>query len=204
MLTSGTTRLYVVLTTPSAIEKTGQANPPNLFQTGFIRPGISGFYWPTLYVDATQQVIDLPSGTEEIGYSLLGGATITVSESNPPPPTGTSVTTDRDGTSVVLGDAVTITFARTGTPDVHDFVAIVDSLWSIGDGLFGTFTTGGGLYTSSGTSTPGTVPASSGSFETTFQDPGSRTYPVTVWAVLGNDTTSTILAQDTATITITG
>lgn len=86
VLTAGTTQLYVVITTRSYPARDGQANPVNRFDQGLIRPGVDGFYYPTIPIDADQQIIDLPAGTTEIGYALLFGGVIRVGEGAAPAP----------------------------------------------------------------------------------------------------------------------
>ena len=91
-LTAGTVRLFVQVTTAAPASGFGRANPLNYYHLGLLRAGVTGFFAAPVPIEGLNTLMDLPSGTDAIGYSLEGGTAITVIEgSTPPPPPGGGV-----------------------------------------------------------------------------------------------------------------
>lgn len=193
-LTPATARLFVAITVSPIVSGTGRANPVNRFDIGLLRLGVGDWYFPARPIDADQMVLDLPSGVDNLGYSLFQIAEIGVDEDTAPSPTTTSVSTDLDGTAVSFGDAVTITFARSDTPDVNDWVSVVDSGWGIGYGrAFLYCTSPNAPYTSSGTDSPGGTASASGTASSTLASPFGGS-PATVHAVYVDGPSNSVIA----------
>lgn len=125
LLTSGTTRLFIYITAAAPRAESGSAYPPNIFHQGLLRPGNGDWFYPTIPVDATQQVLDLVPGVDRIGYSVYGDGVILVSEGAPPSTSGVTLSTSIDATTVPDGTALTITWAGNthGTP--RDWLTII-------------------------------------------------------------------------------
>lgn len=83
-LTPASARLYVEITTLSAITGSGRATPVNRFDVGLLRMGVGDWYFPTIPVDADHMVVDVPSGVTNLGYAMLNGCAIGVDEDTPP------------------------------------------------------------------------------------------------------------------------
>lgn len=83
-LTPATSRLFVEITTTSPLIGTGRATPANRFDVGLLRLGVGDWYFPTIPVDADHQVVEIPSGVTNLGYSMLNGCVIGVDEDTPP------------------------------------------------------------------------------------------------------------------------
>jgi hypothetical protein len=91
-LTAGTVRLFVEVTTAAQTSGFGKANPLNYYHLGLLRAGVTGFFAAPVPIEGLNTFMDLPSGTDSLGYSLEGGTAITVSEgATPPPPPGGGV-----------------------------------------------------------------------------------------------------------------
>lgn len=200
-LTAATARLFIAIQVAPLTAGAGRANPINRFDIGLLRLGVGDWYFHPVPVDADQMVLDLPSGVDRLGYSMFQIAEIGVDEDTAPTPPTTSVSTDLDGTAVSFGDAVTITFSRSDTPDVSDFVAIVDSGWNTGYGrAFSYITTPNFPYTSSGTDTMGGSAVSSGTASSTLSSPFAGA-PATVFAVYVDGPSNSVIATG-ATFTV--
>jgi hypothetical protein len=193
-LTPASSRLFIAIQVAPLTSGNGRANPTNRFDIGLLRLGVDDWYYPPVPVDADQMVLDLPSGVDQLGYSLFQITEIGVDEDTPPAPATTSVSTDLDGTAASFGDAVTITFMRSDTPDVSDFVGIVDSGWNTGFGRsFGYINTPNFPYTSSGTDTMGGSASASGTASSTLASPFGGA-PATVFAVYVDGPSNSVIA----------
>lgn len=99
-LTAGTRRLFIDVTALPGDLKFGTANPTNYYHLGLIRAGVLGHFADPVPIEAVNAFLDLPSGTDSIGYSLHPGAVISVAEDAlPPPPGGTFIGTSTIGTA---------------------------------------------------------------------------------------------------------
>lgn len=87
-LTSGTTSLYVTVSSVSVKATHGRAFPPNWYDIGLLRFGKDDFYLPTFPIDAESMLVFVPDGVTQLGYSIFGGLTISVSEDSPPAGSG--------------------------------------------------------------------------------------------------------------------
>jgi hypothetical protein len=149
---------------------------------------------PAFPIDAVQMIISVPSGATDIGYSLINGSTLTLSENTAPPPLGTSVSTDHDSSGFTTTDTVIITFARSDTPGPNDYIGIFDSGWGVSFGnAFGYWVGSAAGCTAIGGC--GGTPNASGTQSGAAQNPFSYTTPTTVWARYVDGATNTLIAS---------
>lgn len=126
-LTSGTTRLFVEVTTYNGFYWFGKAQPANTRDLGVLRLGVGAFFYPMIGIDAGNMVIDLPSGVTQLGYNLFGDTAISVGEGAPPAGGTAFITTNVDGTNVTYPATITITWGNFSTATVNSGYNIVDS-----------------------------------------------------------------------------
>lgn len=72
--------LALVVTVFPSFRGDGRATPGNHYDIGLLRLGTAHGYLPAFPVDATNQVIPCPAGVTSVGYTMLGGATVTIEE----------------------------------------------------------------------------------------------------------------------------
>lgn len=125
LLTSGTTRLFVYISAAAPRAQQGQAYPPNVFHQGLLRAGVGDWFFPVMPIDAVQQVLDLPTGTDRLGYSVFGDGVILVDEGTPPVTGGVTLSTSIDGTTVPDGTALTITWSGNAHGTPRDWLTII-------------------------------------------------------------------------------
>lgn len=126
-LTSGTTRLFVEVTTYPPDYSIGRAQPADLYGVGLLRLGVGAFFYPKLGVDAGNMVIDVPAGVTQLGYNLFGDTAISVGEGAPPSGGTAFINTNVDGTNVTYPATITITWGDFSTATVNSGYNIVDS-----------------------------------------------------------------------------
>jgi hypothetical protein len=199
-LTSGVTRLFVEVLVFPVETNIGRATPTNYYDLALLRVGVEGAYGPVIPVDAAQIFVDLPTGTTSLGYSIFGIGELLISESTPPPPVGTDISTDHDGGSCTDGDTVVITFERSSAADPGDWVAIVDQGWNDGYGAAFLYSAPHPCYTNSGADTPGSGTVQSGAFSVTIADPFGTGNTATLRAVYWDGLTGSTIATSTPTI----
>lgn len=174
ILTAGVTRLFISVLTYPTKYGFGRANPENLYDIGQLRAMTQGFCFTVQSIDAAQMVMDLPSESDTLGYSLFGPSSILVSESAPPPPPGAEVHTSVDGTTIVLGAYLDIIWSGIDSAAVNDRITIQPvGATDISDRAC--FTSNEWVYSSSGTPTPGPTPESSGTVNGQTQFTGDFT-----------------------------
>ena len=176
LLTAGTTRLFIAVTTFPPKYGFGRANPENLYDIGQLRLEVSGFSFPPFAIDAQMMVVDLPTNTDTLGYSLFGPTTITVSETTPPTPPGAEVHTDVDGTTIILGSYLTISWTGVASAAINDRVTIQPvGATDITDRSC--FSSNEWVYANSNDATPGPTPVTDGSCHNQTQYTGDFTDP---------------------------
>lgn len=79
-LSAGVGALHVTVTQLPVRMGTGRANPRNLFDVGLLRAGDGTGWWTPISIEADTAWIGIPNGATQLGYSLLGGAMVTVTE----------------------------------------------------------------------------------------------------------------------------
>src|SRR5713101_4692671 len=105
--------LAVVITVPPTTVSIGNANPRNLYHTGFIRLGTAHGYLPPIPLDADNQLIACPNGVTVFGYSIAAGVTVTVEERAEQPyagPTGPPGAAGATGAAGGLSTGQTYTY----------------------------------------------------------------------------------------------
>ena len=79
-LTPGTAFLQITVTALGSGYSTGIAVPTNYYHLGEFRLGSGGFFYPTIPLDATAQLIAVPAGVDTLGYVMRNTQTVTVLE----------------------------------------------------------------------------------------------------------------------------
>lgn len=79
-LSAGTTALHVTITTLPASAGHGDASPADYYGVGLLRLGDGTAYWDPYPVSGGPQWLPVPYGASVVGYSLLGGAVISITE----------------------------------------------------------------------------------------------------------------------------
>lgn len=95
-LSPGVSQLRTSVTVFPSGYSTGRAIPTNYYDVGLLRLGNQGSYYPPIALDATDTIIDVPSGVTSLGYSLFGAATAVATEVFLPVPTGQLEPWDRN------------------------------------------------------------------------------------------------------------
>lgn len=75
--------LLIHITAKPTNRGVGHANPSNWFGLGVFRLGNANGWLPTFHLDADDQLVPAPSGMTRLGYSLVAGVTIDVTELSP-------------------------------------------------------------------------------------------------------------------------
>lgn len=131
-LTSGTSRLFVQITSLPPSYSTGRANPVNYFDVGLIRLGEGAAFYRPVALDGDQIIIDCPPGSDKFGYALFATTTATVSEDTPVIVGWTTVATGTltlgTGTDGTQSDPITL-------PGGYNYIRLVAS----GSGAGGVF-----------------------------------------------------------------
>lgn len=70
----------MTITARSGAARDGHANPTNRYDQGLLRLGTSFGYYPAVPIDADLMVLPVWPGVTKLGYALLGGGTIDVTE----------------------------------------------------------------------------------------------------------------------------
>jgi hypothetical protein len=79
-LTADTTGLQVTITTIGAFGGVGRASPIARYDQGLIRFSDGTSYWPPVPILGGPQFIPVPQNATSIGYALLGGCVVSVTE----------------------------------------------------------------------------------------------------------------------------
>ena len=169
-LTPATTVLYASIVTLPPGYDARDTTPTAYFAVGSLRFEHANFYKPPVYFDSDQQWIEVPEGAEGFGFTVFSGGEITIVEGIPPAPPGAGVSSSADGTTVHLGDPITIFWDGITTAAVDDVITLTNESWDDPGGSYN-YLASGWFYTSSGTQTVGSVPSTSGSLETTLTSP---------------------------------
>jgi hypothetical protein len=175
-LTAGTTRLFAEITTLTPGYSAGDAMPVNYFRIGMLRFGVGAWFYPPVYFDAVQQVIDVPADVTQFGFEVGAGGQVVINEGAPVPPPADEIHTDLDGGVGHYGGSVTVTWSGITDAQVDDFVTITSESWDDPGGSYN-YLGMGAFYTSSLTNVPGDTPSVEGSVTTTlvipFPDPST-------------------------------
>lgn len=79
-LTSGTTHLFVHVTTFPLNFGQGRSTPTNYYDLGLLRFSFQGAVYPVIPIDARDMILLLPVLADALGYNLFGGTFIHVIE----------------------------------------------------------------------------------------------------------------------------
>jgi hypothetical protein len=201
-VTSGTTRVWLSVSTFADGSTIGAAYPANYYHLGLLRFAEEGGYRPAFPIDAASMVIDVPPNTDAVGYSLAPGTTITITEGGPPVSPGFMLHTTLDGTASVTGDSITVTWSGFGA-SVNELLQIRLQGSTDGSQIGGScLLPDSAFYTSSGGGTPGTVPSASGSYSGTVTNLYAPT--VYTWAVsICRPDIPSLVYEDPASFTLT-
>lgn len=79
-LSSGVVQIFVDVVTFPLNPGVGRGGPTNYYDVGLLRFGQTGSYRPTFPIDAASMIVDVPHGTNALGFSLFGTTNIRVTE----------------------------------------------------------------------------------------------------------------------------
>jgi|SRR5215472_454921 len=183
-LSTGTTTLFLTVDVLPPGWTAGDAYPTNYFRIGAIRFSITGYSWPPVYIDAIDQVVNVPAGADEFSFIINSGGSVSASEGAPAPPVGVVLTTNVGTGSIANGAPITLTWSGVPTPDVTDWLALTfstDDLSNVNTSAFGS---DHWAYTSSCEITAGGVALASGSCTKTLilTNPAGPNYEARLYA----------------------
>jgi hypothetical protein len=79
-LSPGTKKLFVHIVSFPLSFRQGNATPTNYYDVGLLRFSFQGAVYPTVPIDARDQLVLVPQDADALGFSVFGSALVRVTE----------------------------------------------------------------------------------------------------------------------------